>query len=310
MSAASSSPGSNISPSCTAGRRASACSPTTATRRRSATVPGRTDKPALLRQAPNNWNLGVTYDHGGLSMRLGVTHNDASIFEYNYQDGADGGIKGPLGDVYLYPHTQIDAQAHIQLRARAGRGGLAAEPEQRGVRLLPGQPAYQIQREFYNRTSCSACGCFDEASRRRRAHRRRRHGCRECRAWRPGGSRRRPSSPTATRALPIREYDGDQPSGPSRADCADRRRPPDVIVIGGDLPWHGGTAADYDVFRAETSVWRERHLRAAVARQPRVSQCDPGRLRGHWWTAFPELRDVGGMPQTSARRSAVLRSIR
>ena len=81
-----------------------------------ATVPGRSDTPALLRQAPNNWNLVVTYNRGNLSARLGVTHNDASIFEYNYQDGADGGIHGPLGDVYLHTHTQVDAQATYFVR--------------------------------------------------------------------------------------------------------------------------------------------------------------------------------------------------
>jgi TonB-dependent receptor len=48
-----------------------------------ATVSGRTDKPALIRQGPNNWNFGMTYDKARVSMRFGVTHNDAYIYSYN-----------------------------------------------------------------------------------------------------------------------------------------------------------------------------------------------------------------------------------
>jgi len=75
--------------------------------------PTRADSPALLRQAPNNWNFDTTYDKGPISARLGLTHNDRSIFFYNFQDGADLGIKGPNGDVYYYPHTQVDAQGEL-----------------------------------------------------------------------------------------------------------------------------------------------------------------------------------------------------
>ena len=118
----------------------------------SATVPGRSDKPALLRQAPNNWNLGVTYDRGGLAARFGVTHNDASIFEYNFQDGADGGIKGPLGDVYLYPHTQLDAQATYAVRHGYDVVVSFLNLNNEVFGFYQGSPQYQIQREFYNRT--------------------------------------------------------------------------------------------------------------------------------------------------------------
>lgn len=66
---------------------------------------------------------------------------------------------------------------------------------------------------------------------------------------------------------------------------------PDAIVIGGDLPWHGGTAADYDAFRTETATWRERHLRVLPSLgNHEFSQCDPDVCLEHWWTAFPELR--------------------
>ncbi len=117
-----------------------------------ATVPGRSDNPALLRQAPNNWNLDLTYDKKALSARLGVTHNDASIYDYNYSDGADGGVHGPNGDVYLYAHTQVDAQASYSLASNFQLvvAGLNLNNEVFG--FYQGSPQYPIQREFYNRT--------------------------------------------------------------------------------------------------------------------------------------------------------------
>jgi len=117
-----------------------------------ATVPGRTDNPALIRQAPNNWNLDATYDRGPLSARVGVTHNDANIYSYNYQQGADLGVTGPNGDVYLYPHTQLDAQASytIQRQMQIVVSLLNINNEVFG--FYQGSPQYPIQREYYNRT--------------------------------------------------------------------------------------------------------------------------------------------------------------
>src|SRR6202163_293177 len=60
---------------------------------------GRTDHPHLLRQAPNNWNFDVTYDKGPISARMGLSHNDANIFAYNFSDGPAGGQRGQNGDV-------------------------------------------------------------------------------------------------------------------------------------------------------------------------------------------------------------------
>src|SRR5260370_11442471 len=45
---------------------------------------GRIDHPSLQRQAPNTWNLGMTYDKARFSMRFGVSHNDANIYAYRY----------------------------------------------------------------------------------------------------------------------------------------------------------------------------------------------------------------------------------
>jgi TonB-dependent receptor len=117
-----------------------------------ASVPGRTDDPALLRQAPNNWNLNVTYDRWGVSARLGVTHNDANIYSYNYQSGADGGINGPNGDVYLYAHTQVDAQASYAVSRRMQFVVALLNLNNEVFGFYQGSPQYPIQREFYNRT--------------------------------------------------------------------------------------------------------------------------------------------------------------
>jgi TonB-dependent receptor len=117
-----------------------------------AIVPNRAVNPSLIRQAPNNYNFDVTYDKSRFSGRIGLTHNDAYIYSYNYTDGADAGIAGPNGDIYLYPHTQLDAQISYRLK----RGfkliayGLNLNNEVFG--FYQGSPQYPIQREFYNRT--------------------------------------------------------------------------------------------------------------------------------------------------------------
>ncbi len=113
---------------------------------------GRTDHPALLRQAPNNWNFDATYDKGPVSARMGLTHNDANIFVYQFQDGIDP--KGPLGDQYLYPHTQVDAQVSYRIPHahdfQAVASFLNLTNEVFGFYF--GSEKYPIQREYYNRT--------------------------------------------------------------------------------------------------------------------------------------------------------------
>jgi TonB-dependent receptor len=112
----------------------------------------RSDSPALLRQAPNTWNISPTYDHGRVSARVGLAYNGPNIFQYFYVDGAPGGIKGPLGDLYLYSHFQVDAQGSVYL----GKGvtaivsGLNLNNEVFGFYF--GSPQYFTQREFYKPT--------------------------------------------------------------------------------------------------------------------------------------------------------------
>jgi hypothetical protein len=67
-------------------------------------------------------------------------------------DGAPGGLKGPAGDVYLYSHFQVDAQASYYL----GKGFTAIAS---GLNLnnavfgfYMGSSQYFIQREYYKPT--------------------------------------------------------------------------------------------------------------------------------------------------------------
>jgi TonB-dependent receptor len=128
--------------------------------------PLRTDNPALLRQAPNTWNISPTYDRRRLSIRVGLAYNGPNIFQYQYHDLSlsptpppattpnpqPGGIKGPSGDNYLYAHFQVDAQGSYYL----GKGVTAIVS---GLNLnnavfgfYNGSPQFVVQREYYKPT--------------------------------------------------------------------------------------------------------------------------------------------------------------
>jgi len=65
---------------------------------------------------------------------------------------------------------------------------------------------------------------------------------------------------------------------------------PAALFINGDIPWHG-IAADYSVFRDETRLWREQHLRVYPALgNHEFSACLDSACLEHWWSTFPELR--------------------
>jgi TonB-dependent receptor len=115
-------------------------------------IPGRSDKPALLRQAPHTWNVSPTYDKGRVSLRVGLAYNDANIYSYGFTDGADFGLKGPNGDQYLYTHFQVDAQASLRLTKgfSAIVYGLNLNNEVFG--FYQGSPIYVAQREYYKPT--------------------------------------------------------------------------------------------------------------------------------------------------------------
>ena len=116
--------------------------------------PNRTDNPPLVRQAPNNWNFDATYDKGPISARMGLSHNDANIQFYNFQSVPDGGIKGPNGDAYFYPHTQVDAQVMYRLPHRHDVQIIASflNLTNEVFGFYQGSEQFPVQREYYNRT--------------------------------------------------------------------------------------------------------------------------------------------------------------
>jgi len=120
---------------------------------------GRVDHPRLPRQAPNTWNMGLTYEKARFSMRFGASYNAANIFAYQYKhvDAATDrdpllGLKGPTGDNYFYPHTQFDIQGSY----RVYKGlkfiayGLNLSNEVFG--FYNGSSVYPVQREYYRPT--------------------------------------------------------------------------------------------------------------------------------------------------------------
>lgn len=118
---------------------------------------GRTDHPALPRQAPNNWNLGFTYDKSRFSMRFAASHNDASIYSYFWSNNGTPndpvtGLKGPNGDQYLYAHTQYDIQGSYRLYKGLSVVAYGLNLSNEVFGFYQGSTPYPIQREFYHPT--------------------------------------------------------------------------------------------------------------------------------------------------------------
>jgi TonB-dependent receptor len=120
---------------------------------------GRTDHPSLQRQAPNNYNVGLTYDRKRLSVRFAMSHNDTSIYSYfwNASNGPASdpvlGLKGPNGDVYLYAHTQYDIQGSYRFYKGLSFVAYGLNLSNEVFGFYQGSPRYPIQREFYHPTA-------------------------------------------------------------------------------------------------------------------------------------------------------------
>jgi TonB-dependent receptor len=126
-------------------------------------LPGRSDSPRLLRQAPNVLNISPTYDRGRVSIRVGMTYNSASICAYQYQDGTPtldgvpstptpGGIRGPFADNYLYAHFQLDAQGSVRIKYGFTLVAYGMNLTNEVFGFYNGQPQYMTQREYYGPT--------------------------------------------------------------------------------------------------------------------------------------------------------------
>jgi TonB-dependent receptor len=126
-------------------------------------LPGRSDHPRLLRNAPNTFNVSPTYDRGRLSIRVGLSYNQANISAYAYQDGTPtedgtpsdptpGGLKGPFSDQYFYTHFQIDAQGSVRLSHGLSFIAYGLNLNNEVFGFYQGSPQYMIQREYYQPT--------------------------------------------------------------------------------------------------------------------------------------------------------------
>ena len=163
MFKASSSPTSSASPSCLASSGARAHGQLQLHNLAASNVdPLRTDSPALLRQAPNSWNISPTFDTKHFSMRVGMTFDDKMIYAYQYEDLAyatdsnGNPILLPNGNQATVPNPQVGGtwprRRQLPLRAlpvrypgqlqpALGIPGvcLRFQPEQRSLRLLQWQ---------------------------------------------------------------------------------------------------------------------------------------------------------------------------
>ena len=117
---------------------------------------GRTDNPALVGQAPFSWNIGPSYATKRFLATVGISHNSANIYAYQYQNSGPGavdfGVTGPNGDNYFYSHTQIDAQASYVV----GRGfqilAVGQNMNNEVFGFYNGSAQYMVQREYYKPT--------------------------------------------------------------------------------------------------------------------------------------------------------------
>ncbi|WP_348263032.1 TonB-dependent receptor [Telmatobacter sp. DSM 110680] len=138
--------------------------------------PLRTDSPAMLRQAPNSWNISPTFDTKKFSMRVGMTFDDKMIYAYQYENLAYvyddngnpvlnpngtqettpnpqvNGVAGPAGDNYLYSHFQFDTQASYKLPWGFQVYGYGLNLNNEVFGFYNGSPQYVVQREYYHPT--------------------------------------------------------------------------------------------------------------------------------------------------------------
>lgn len=66
---------------------------------------------------------------------------------------------------------------------------------------------------------------------------------------------------------------------------------PAAVILNGDVPLSGDVANDYVVFRSETKPWRDAGLHVFPALGNHEFHGDPEKALGHWWNAFPEMRN-------------------
>jgi TonB-dependent receptor len=138
---------------------------------------GRTDTPQLVGQAPYSWNIGPSYATKRALVSVGVSHNGANIFAYQYQnegaiyqadlaannnlppcfpngptDTSFNTTTSPCGDNYFYSHTQVDAQASYYLFKGFTLIASGENMNNEVFGFFNGSPKYMAQREYYKPT--------------------------------------------------------------------------------------------------------------------------------------------------------------
>jgi hypothetical protein len=69
------------------------------------------------------------------------------------------------------------------------------------------------------------------------------------------------------------------------------REAPDALLINGDIPLSGDVKNDYTVFKTETAIWRNLHLRIYPALGNHEVHGNLKECLQNWWDTFPELRN-------------------
>jgi TonB-dependent receptor len=116
----------------------------------------RTDTPQLVGQAPYSWNIGPAYATKRALVTMGISHNSANIYAYQYQSTGPGAVPygptGPNGDNFFYSHTQVDVKAsyYVARGFTVLASGLNMNNEVFG--FFNGSPKYDVQREYYKPT--------------------------------------------------------------------------------------------------------------------------------------------------------------
>jgi TonB-dependent receptor len=136
---------------------------------------GRTDTPPLVGQAPYSWNIGPSYATKRALVSVGISHNGANVYAYQYQNSganyeanvAAGNLpcfpngpsdesfnttSSPCGDNYFYSHTQVDAQASYYLFKGFTLIASGQNMNNEVFGFFNGSPKYMTQREFYKPT--------------------------------------------------------------------------------------------------------------------------------------------------------------
>jgi TonB-dependent receptor len=116
----------------------------------------RTDSPALVGQAPLSWNIGPAFATKRALVTMGISHNGANIYAYQYQSTGPAavpyGLKGPNGDNYFYAHTQVDAKATYYLGKGFTAEAIGENMNNAVFGFYNGSSQYMVQREYYKPT--------------------------------------------------------------------------------------------------------------------------------------------------------------